>query len=117
VSTIDVGHYPAHSARGSTVRPDAYDVAEILAAEDAKRQRLEEIIADPTCAHPDELSPYLRFRVPEMNVVKWICAAKPFQGRYSMQIHARIYLEHPADPVSHVRRTEQMGMAVTACNL
>lgn len=35
------------------------DVAKILAAEDAKRQRLEEIIADPTCARPEELSPFL----------------------------------------------------------
>jgi hypothetical protein len=34
------------------------DVAEILAAEGAKRQRLEKIIANPTRAHPDELSPY-----------------------------------------------------------
>lgn len=35
------------------------EVARIIAAEEAKRQRLAEIIADPACAHPDELSPFL----------------------------------------------------------
>lgn len=35
------------------------DVAKILAAEEAKRLRLEEIIADPACARPEELSPTL----------------------------------------------------------
>ncbi|WP_062762706.1 hypothetical protein [Falsirhodobacter sp. alg1] len=35
------------------------DVARILEAEDAKRLRIAEIIADPDCARPDELSPFL----------------------------------------------------------
>ncbi|MDO8883781.1 hypothetical protein [Pseudotabrizicola sp.] len=35
------------------------DVARILAADDAKRLRLADIIANPACARPDELSPYL----------------------------------------------------------
>jgi hypothetical protein len=35
------------------------DVAAILATEDARRQRLAQIIADPTCARPEEISPYL----------------------------------------------------------
>ena len=35
------------------------DVAQILAAEEAKRLRLAEIIQDPACARLDELSPYL----------------------------------------------------------
>jgi hypothetical protein len=35
------------------------DVSRILAAEDARRQRLADIIADPSCARPDELTPYL----------------------------------------------------------
>ncbi|MDG1282623.1 MAG: hypothetical protein P8O10_15085 [Pseudorhodobacter sp.] len=35
------------------------EVSEILAAEEAKRQRLAEIIADPDIARPDELTPYL----------------------------------------------------------
>ncbi|MFZ1468822.1 MAG: hypothetical protein WAT09_07550 [Paracoccaceae bacterium] len=35
------------------------DVAAIMAADDAKRLRLAEIIADPACARPEELSPYL----------------------------------------------------------
>ncbi|WP_164517158.1 hypothetical protein [Tabrizicola piscis] len=35
------------------------DVARILAAEEAKRLRLDQIIADPDCARPDELSPFL----------------------------------------------------------
>ena len=39
------------------------EVARILAAEEAKRLRLAEIIADPSVARPDELSPYLIDRV------------------------------------------------------
>ena len=35
------------------------EVARVLAAEAAKRQRLDQIIADPSCADPAELSPYL----------------------------------------------------------
>ncbi|TGD65704.1 hypothetical protein EYC08_07435 [Tabrizicola sp. WMC-M-20] len=35
------------------------DVARILAAEEAKRLRLADIIADPACARPEELDPYL----------------------------------------------------------
>lgn len=35
------------------------EVARIEAEDDAKRQRLAEIIADPSVARPDELSPYL----------------------------------------------------------
>lgn len=50
---------PALEAYIETEAAFRADVAEILATEDAKRQRLEEIIADPTCAHPEELSPYL----------------------------------------------------------
>ncbi len=35
------------------------DVARILAAEDLRRRRLDEIISNPACARPEELSPYL----------------------------------------------------------
>jgi hypothetical protein len=35
------------------------DVADIEAQETAKRQRLAEIIKDPACARPDEITPYL----------------------------------------------------------
>ncbi len=35
------------------------DVAEITAQDDAKRLRLDQIILDPSCARPDELSPWL----------------------------------------------------------
>jgi hypothetical protein len=35
------------------------EVAELMAAEAAKRQRLAEIVQDPACARPDELSTYL----------------------------------------------------------
>ncbi len=50
---------PALEAYIATEAVFRADVAKVLAAEDAKRQRLDEIIADPSCAHPEELSPYL----------------------------------------------------------
>jgi hypothetical protein len=50
---------PALEAYIATEAAFRDDVARILAAEDAKRLRLAEIIADPACARPDELSPYL----------------------------------------------------------
>ncbi|MGO4851382.1 hypothetical protein [Phaeovulum sp. W22_SRMD_FR3] len=35
------------------------EVAALMAAEETKRQRLAEIVQDPACARPEELSPYL----------------------------------------------------------
>jgi hypothetical protein len=35
------------------------EVAVLIAEEDAKRARLAEIVADPSLAHPDEITPYL----------------------------------------------------------
>lgn len=50
---------PALDAYIATEPAFRAEVARILAAEDAKRLRLAEIIADPACARPEELSPYL----------------------------------------------------------
>lgn len=50
---------PALDAYIATEAGFRADVARILAADDAKRQRLAEIIADPSLARPDELTPYL----------------------------------------------------------
>ena len=50
---------PALEAYIETEAAFRADVAKVLAAEGAKRQRLQEIIADPTCAHPKELSSHL----------------------------------------------------------
>lgn len=50
---------PALEAYIETEAAFRADVANVLAAEDAKRRRLDEIIADPACAHLEELSPYL----------------------------------------------------------
>ena len=50
---------PALDAYIATEAAFRADVTRIVAAEDAKRLRLAEIVADPACARPDELSPYL----------------------------------------------------------
>lgn len=50
---------PALDAYIATEAAFRAEVAAVLAAETAKRQRLAEIIADPACARPDEISPYL----------------------------------------------------------
>lgn len=50
---------PALEAYIATEAAFRADVARILAADDAKRLRLAEIIADPSCAQADEISPYL----------------------------------------------------------
>lgn len=50
---------PALEAYIATEAAFRADVAQILAAEDAKRLRLAAIIADPASARVDELSPYL----------------------------------------------------------
>ncbi|MFN4130848.1 MAG: hypothetical protein ACK4GC_13695 [Paracoccaceae bacterium] len=50
---------PALDAYIATEAGFRADVAQIIAADDAKRARLAEIVADPACAHPDELSPAL----------------------------------------------------------
>lgn len=50
---------PALEAYIATEAAFRADVARILAAEDARRLRLADIIADPACARPDEIDPYL----------------------------------------------------------
>ncbi|WP_128254149.1 hypothetical protein [Falsirhodobacter deserti] len=50
---------PALEAYAATEESFRAEVARILAAEDARRERLAEIVADPACARPEELSPYL----------------------------------------------------------
>lgn len=50
---------PALEAYIATEPAFRADVARILATEDAKRLRLAEIIADPACARPEEIDPYL----------------------------------------------------------
>ena len=50
---------PALEAYAATETAFRAAVDRILAEEDSRRQRLAEIIADPACARPDELSPYL----------------------------------------------------------
>ncbi len=50
---------PALDAYIATETAFRAEVARLLAADAAKRQRLAEIIADPTCARPDELSAYV----------------------------------------------------------
>ncbi len=50
---------PALEAYIATEAAFRAEVAAILAADSAKRQRLAEIIADPACARPEELSAYL----------------------------------------------------------
>lgn len=50
---------PALDAYIATEAVFRAEVAQILLAEDAKRQRLAEIVSDPACARPDELSPWL----------------------------------------------------------
>lgn len=50
---------PALEAYIATEAAFRAEVARILTAEDARRDRLAAIIADPACARPDELSPYL----------------------------------------------------------
>ena len=50
---------PALEAYIATEPAFRAEVARAVAADDAKRLRLAEIIADPACARPDELSAYL----------------------------------------------------------
>jgi hypothetical protein len=50
---------PALDAYIATEAAFRADVARILAVEEAKRQRLADIVADPGLARPDELTPYL----------------------------------------------------------
>jgi hypothetical protein len=50
---------PALEAYIATEVPFRAEVAAILLAEEAKRQRLAAIIADPDSARPDEVTPYL----------------------------------------------------------
>jgi hypothetical protein len=54
---------PALDAYIATEAAFRAEVAAILAAEEARRQRLAEIIADPDCARPEELSVWLIDRV------------------------------------------------------
>jgi hypothetical protein len=50
---------PALEAYIATEAVFRSDVTRIIAQDDAKRRRLAEIIANPTCAQPEEISPYL----------------------------------------------------------
>jgi hypothetical protein len=50
---------PALEAYIATEPAFRADVAQIIAADAAKRQRLAEIIANPACARPEEIDPYL----------------------------------------------------------
>lgn len=50
---------PALEAYIATEAVFRSDVTRIIAQDDAKRLRLAEIIANPACAKPDEISPYL----------------------------------------------------------
>lgn len=50
---------PALDAYIATEAAFRADVATILAADDARRQRLARIIDDPASAHPDEITPHL----------------------------------------------------------
>lgn len=50
---------PALDAYIATESAFRAEVAQILAADDARRQRLAQIVADPNSARPDEVTPYL----------------------------------------------------------
>ena len=56
------------------------DVARIAAAEDARLLRLDQIIADPACARPDELSPYLIDKVMTAHLGRGIPGALQIAG-------------------------------------
>lgn len=68
-SLYDAGHLklkkpatkalPALDAYIATEAAFRSDVTRIIAEDDARRRRLAEIIADPACAKPEELTPYL----------------------------------------------------------
>lgn len=54
-----VAKLPALEAYIATEATFLAEVAQLLAEEDAKRDRLARIVADPSCAREDELSPFL----------------------------------------------------------
>mgnify|MGYP000706312143 CR=1 FL=1 len=59
LKTAGVKALPALDAYIATEAAFRADVARILAAEETGRARLAKIVADPACADPEELSPYL----------------------------------------------------------
>lgn len=59
LKTAGVKALPALEAYIATEATFRADVARILAAEETGRARLADIVADPACAGPEELSPYL----------------------------------------------------------
>lgn len=56
------------------------EVARVLAAEEARRARLDEIITDPACADPAELSPYLIDKVMTARLGHGICGTLLIAG-------------------------------------
>jgi hypothetical protein len=71
---------PALDAYIATEAAFRADVARLLAAEDAKRVRLAEIIADPACADPQDLSPYLIDKVMSARFGHGICGEMRIAG-------------------------------------
>ncbi|MBL9055694.1 MAG: hypothetical protein JNJ84_05390 [Rhodobacteraceae bacterium] len=56
------------------------EVARVLAAETARRARLDQIIADPACADPAELSPYLIDKVITAQLGHGVCGTLLIAG-------------------------------------
>ena len=59
LKTAGIKALPALDAYIATDAAFRADVARILAAEETRRLRLAEIVADPACADPEDLSPFL----------------------------------------------------------
>lgn len=56
------------------------EVSRILAADAARRQRLDQIIADPACADPAELDPYLIDKVMTARLGHGVCGTVQIAG-------------------------------------